>query len=65
LNIRKRKKQHDSTPPTKARWFDDNDWLDEIDDNLIKGTLVPSVPETALSVQSFFERLDGDEPPSG
>ena len=68
MNEKKRATRHDSTPPTKARWFDDNDGVvdvDEFDDNLLKSTATPSVPETALSVQAFFERLAGGEPPTG
>jgi hypothetical protein len=56
--------RHDSTPTTKARWFDDHDAVDDHADNVLKPNPLPPVPETALSVQSFFERLQGDEPPT-
>jgi hypothetical protein len=68
LNSKRPGPQHDSTPPTKARWFDDTDSVDDVDDcgdNLLKRSPLPVVPETALSVQVFFERLTGGGPPRG
>jgi hypothetical protein len=63
LSERRKTSRHDSTPTTKARWFDDHDVLDDVEANELKPATVPPVPETALSVQSFFERLPGEDPP--
>ena len=69
MNNKNRATRHDSTPPTKARWFDDNDGVvdpdvDDAGDNLLKSLPTTPVPETSLSVQAFFERLAGDDTPT-
>jgi hypothetical protein len=63
LNDRRTTSRHDSTPTTKSPWFDDHDTLED-DHNDMKPQKAARLPDVSLSVQGFFERLSGDEPPT-
>ena len=67
MTIRKKTQPADATPTTKARWFDRIDDVTTADDvvaNTLKPTTAPPAPVDAVTVQGFFDRLSGDEPPS-
>ena len=67
LTIRKKTQPADATPTTKARWFDRIDDTTAADDfvaNTLKPPPTPPAPIDAVTVQGFFNRLSGDEPPS-
>ena len=67
MTTRKKTQLADATPTTKARWFDRIDDATAVEDfvaNTLKPPTTPPAPVDAVTVQGFFHRRSGDEPPS-